>query len=318
MDHVFVDLHGVGDLHQRSELDAELVLRRAHLVVMLLGDHAHVGHHREHLRAEVLRRVDRRHREVAALGARPVTEIAHLVFGVGVGGQLDRVDLVAAIERLGGEADVVEHEELGLRTEHGGVADAGLLEIGLRLAGDRARIALIRLVGQGLEHVAEHRERALREERVDHRRGGIRHQLHVQLVDHLPAGDRGAVEHDAVGEGLFVHQPRVHGDVLHLAPRIGEAEVDELDFIVFDLLHYVLSVCHFTPLSFALFDAALPAPCKAAESSFDPAVVLGSLASSVLVRWRRCRSRRCGCARLPPHSTRKSCRRRCGRSSRRR
>src|SRR5262245_27506977 len=38
--------------------------------------------------------------------------------------------------------------------------------------------------------------------------------------------------------------------MLHLAPRIGEAEVDELDFIVFDFLHYVLSVCHFIPLSF--------------------------------------------------------------------
>ena len=90
VDHVFVDLHGVGHLHQRAELDAELVLRGAHLVVMLLGDDAHVGHHRQHLGAEVLRRVDRRHREVAALGARAVTEIAHLVFGVGVGRQLDR------------------------------------------------------------------------------------------------------------------------------------------------------------------------------------------------------------------------------------
>ena len=180
VDHIFVDLHGVGGLHQRSELDAELVLRRAHLVVMLLGDDAHVGHHRQHLRAEVLRRVDRRHREIAAFGARPVTEIAHLIFGVGVGRQLDRVDLVAAIERRGGEADVVEYEELGLRPERGGVADAGLPHIGLRLAGDRARIALIRLVGQGLEHVAEHRQRALGEKRIDHRRGRVRHQLHVR------------------------------------------------------------------------------------------------------------------------------------------
>ena len=190
VDHVFVDLHRVGHLDQRSELDAELVLCRTDLVVMLLGDDAHIGHDREHLRAEVLRRVDRRHREVAALGARAVTEIAHLIFGVHVGGQLDRVDLVAAIERIGGEADVVEYEELGFRTEHRGVAGSGLLQIGHRLAGDAARIALVRLVGQGLEHVAEHGKRALREEGIDHGRRGVGHQLHVQLVDHLPAGDR--------------------------------------------------------------------------------------------------------------------------------
>ncbi len=189
MDHVFIDLHVIRGAYQRPELDAELVLGGAHFVVMLLGDHAHVGHDREHLRAEILRGVDRRHREIAAFGARTVAEIAHLVFGVHVRGQLGRIELVAAIERLGLEADVVEHEELGFRTEHGHVADAGLLQIVLRLAGDRARIALIGFVGQGLEHVAEHRKRALREERVEHGGLGVRHQLHVGLVDHLPAGD---------------------------------------------------------------------------------------------------------------------------------
>ena len=45
----------------------------------------------------------------------------------------------------------------------------------------------------------------LGEERIDHRGGGIGHELHVRLVDRLPAGDRRAVEHDAVGESLFVH-----------------------------------------------------------------------------------------------------------------
>ena len=44
VDDVFVDLHGVGDRGQRPELDAKLVLSRRHLVVVLLGDDAHVGH----------------------------------------------------------------------------------------------------------------------------------------------------------------------------------------------------------------------------------------------------------------------------------
>ena len=257
---------------------------------------------------------DRRHREIAAFGARPVTEIAHLIFGVGIGRQLDRVDLVAAIERRGGETDVVEYEELGLWPERGGVADAGLPHIGLRLAGDRARVALIGLVGQGLEHVAEHRQRALGEKRIDHRRGRVRHQLHVRLVDHLPTGDRGAVEHDAFGEGLLVHQLGVHGHVLHLAPRIGEAQVHELDVVVLDLLRHTLSVCHRTPLSLALINAAFP--WLAAEQSLGPR--RAGLSFSAPFRWRRCLFRPSGCARLLPHSTRRFFRRQCGRSSRRR
>ena len=232
VDHIFVDLHRVGGLHQRAELDAELVLGGAHLVVMLLGDDTHVGHHGEHLRAEILRRIDRWHREIAALGARTMSEIAHLIFGVHVRRQLGRVDLVAAIVWLCRKADVVEHEELGLGSEDCLIADAGLLQIGLSFASDRARVALIRLVGQRLEHVAEDCQRALGEERIEHRRIRVRHQFHVRLVDRLPAGNRRAVEHDAVGEGLLVHDLGVHRDVLHLPPRVGEAEVDELNFLV--------------------------------------------------------------------------------------
>jgi hypothetical protein len=41
------------------------------------------------------------------------------------------------------EADVVEDEELGFRTEIGGVADAAGVQIFLRGLGDRARAAAI-------------------------------------------------------------------------------------------------------------------------------------------------------------------------------
>ena len=64
----------------------------------------------------------------------------------------------------------------------------------------------------------------------------IGHQHHVGLVDRLPAGDGGAVEHRAVGEEVVIDQRQVEGDVLPLAARIGEAEVDEFDFLVLDQL----------------------------------------------------------------------------------
>jgi hypothetical protein len=75
----------VGQRDHRAELDAELVLGGRHLVVVLLDHDAHLRHHREHLGADVLGAVDRRHREVAALGAGTVAQVAHLV----VGAQLD-------------------------------------------------------------------------------------------------------------------------------------------------------------------------------------------------------------------------------------
>ncbi len=60
------------------------MLSRADLVVMLFDLAAHARHGAEHFRTHVLRRVQRRHREVALLEPDVVTEIAALVIGVGV------------------------------------------------------------------------------------------------------------------------------------------------------------------------------------------------------------------------------------------
>jgi hypothetical protein len=75
-----------------------------------------------------------RHREVAALLRRLVAEVRALG-SVAVPAPLDRVDEVAGAVRALGVADLVEDEELGLGTEVGGVADAGLLEVRLGLVG---------------------------------------------------------------------------------------------------------------------------------------------------------------------------------------
>ena len=106
--------------------------------------------------------VDRRDREIAALGARPVGEVAALIFAAGVGRQLDVVDLEAASGVAVLEADVVEHEEFGFGADEDGVADAGRLEIGLGALGGRARVAGVELAGRRLDDVADqdqHRRR---------------------------------------------------------------------------------------------------------------------------------------------------------------
>src|SRR3546814_2292296 len=75
MGHVLEDLQVVGGGDQGAELNAELVLRGRHLVVMLLDLEPHLLHDRQHLAAQVLPGVDRRQREIAALQARPVAEV---------------------------------------------------------------------------------------------------------------------------------------------------------------------------------------------------------------------------------------------------
>ena len=207
---------------------------------MLLDLHAHARHGGEHFRAHVLHRILRRHREVALLGPDAVAEIAALIGGVGIGREFDGVELEAGIVRRRAVADVVEHEELGLGAEIDGVADAHGFDHALGFLGDAARIAIVRLAGGRLEHVADQDQRGFGEERIDAGRGRVRHQAHVGFVDRLPAGDRGAVEHHAFGKGFFLDLADVESDVLPLAARIGEAEIGVFYVAVLDHFHDIL------------------------------------------------------------------------------
>ncbi len=80
VDDVFVDLHAVGGLDQPAVGEAELVLGGRDLVMVLVHRQAHLEHRRDHLAADVHCAVDRRDREVAALGARAVGEVAAFIF----------------------------------------------------------------------------------------------------------------------------------------------------------------------------------------------------------------------------------------------
>ena len=94
------------------------------------------------------------------------------------------------------------------------------------------RRSAVRSSGTTTSQVSD--QRGLREEGIDHGRVAIGHQRHVGVVDRLPAGDRRAVEHQAVGQGVFVDLRQVEGDVLPLAARVGEPPVDEFDFFGLD------------------------------------------------------------------------------------
>ena len=76
VDDVFVEVHAVGHARQRVELQAKFVLRGRDFVVMLFRVEADLAHDFQHLSAHVLQRIDRRHREVAALRAGTMAQIA--------------------------------------------------------------------------------------------------------------------------------------------------------------------------------------------------------------------------------------------------
>lgn len=119
------------------------------------------------LGADVLGAIDRRNREVAALGARTVTKIAHLVFGARVGRQFALVEAETAIVGGRRETDVVENEEFGFRTDEHLIANPGLLQISFGLACNAARVAPVALARRGLKNVAKDRQRGLGKERIE-------------------------------------------------------------------------------------------------------------------------------------------------------
>nr|AIA13205.1 Unknown Function [uncultured bacterium] len=220
------------------------MLRGRDFMMVLLDAHAHLGEHGQHLGAHVLRRIDRRNGEIATFHARPVAKVARFIRCVVVRRQFGRVQPETGVVRVRLVLDVVEDEEFGFRADHDRVADAFRLHVGLGLLGRAARVAVVGLARDRVENVAKNHHRRLREERIHVDRIGVGHQDHVGLVDGLPAGDRGAIEHHAVGEHVLVDLNDVHRHVLQLALGVGEAQVDELHVVVLDLLHDVFGCGH--------------------------------------------------------------------------
>ena len=242
VDHVLQHLHFVRFQGEGVEASGDLVLTcGGHFVVVSLDDLAHLFQHQTHGGADVLGGVNRCNREVAALDEGTVTLVAVLVGGAGVPGRFFGFDLDEAVTHGVREGDVVEHEELGFRSEQYGIGDAAGLQEIFGTLGDGARIAVVALHGGRFQDVTDDVQGGLFGERIQLGGGRIRHQHHVRLVDALPAADGGAIEHLAVFEEVFVDLVGGNGNVLLFTLGVGKAQVDKLDFVFLDQGHYVLS-----------------------------------------------------------------------------
>lgn len=195
------------------------------------------------LGAQVGEVVDRGYGEVTTLVADLVAAV--VLLGTGVPGVGLGVDVVEALVRGGREAHAVEHVELGLGAEERGVGDAGGGEVRLGLLRDVARVAAVGLTRDRVVDEEVDVQRLVTAERVQAGRGDVGTQSHVGLVDGLEAADRGAVEGELLRR---VERPRRDGEVLHHTRQVAEADVDELDVVLLDvLLHFVGVLEHPTP-----------------------------------------------------------------------
>ena len=176
---VFVDLHEVSLLHQRAELRAKFMLGLRHFMVMLFDRQAHLTHGGEHLGAQILFAIHRRHREITTLHNRAMAHIAFRIVLHIRTGAFDAIQRVMAEIATRAELHIVEHEEFRFRAKEGGVAQAGGLQIFFGLLRGGARVAVVALAGGGLINVAEKDHLRLGREGIHHGGGRIRHQDHV-------------------------------------------------------------------------------------------------------------------------------------------
>jgi hypothetical protein len=180
VDDVLHLLQPVRALHERREPGADFVLALArHFVVVHFDRNADLFEQQTHFRADVLERVDRRDREVAALRARTVAGVAAVEFLRRRPRCFFRTDLDEAARLVRAPLDRVENEEFRFRTEVGGVAEARVLQVRFSALRERARVALVALAVSRFDDVAGQHESRFFVERVDEGRVRVRDQQHI-------------------------------------------------------------------------------------------------------------------------------------------
>src|SRR5581483_2108080 len=160
-----------------------------------------------------------------------------------------RVDKVKAMLLALVETNVVEDEELGLRAKVCGVRYACRTQVHLGLARNVARIAVVALLRDGINHVGHHHQGRYFRKWIQHECCRIGNEQHVALVDRCPSTDGGSVHAEAVLEGLFGQLVDGIRDVVPKSGQIGEPQVEQLNSVLLDgfqnsfRVRHVYSLC---------------------------------------------------------------------------
>ena len=207
--------------HQGVEQGADLGLSGGgHLVVVHLHRDAHLFQGGADGGTDVLLGIHRGHREIAALDAGTVADVAFFEGPVAVPAALFRVDLIEGAVEIITPACVIEDKEFRFGAKEGGIGNAGGFQVFLGALGDGTGTTFVALHGGGFQHVTAQIHSGVVEERVQYGTVRIRHQDHVRLVDTLPACNGRTVKHLAVLEKAVIHHAGRYRHVLFLTAGI--------------------------------------------------------------------------------------------------
>src|SRR5271165_343599 len=210
--------------------------------MMALHVDATVLHGQHHFGAQVLIMVGGRHRKIAFPVARTVAEIVR--FPARVPAALFGVDEVKAVILALVEADIIKNEKLGLGAELRSVGDAGGRQVDFGLARDVAGIAIVALLGHGIDHVADQHQRGDLGERIEQMKVGVGLEQHVALVDAGPRPNGRAVNAEAFFERGFRQLTDGIRNVVPEAGNVGESQVENPDVVLLCELENSLGVGH--------------------------------------------------------------------------
>lgn len=258
LDDVLVQHHAVAHFGELAEGDADFALAaRSDFVVMQVDFDTGVFEVTDDVVADFGQAVDGGSRDIAALVTGATTRVPFA--GVEIEGLIavvpvafDTLDFVAgevAVDAAGSavatERNAVEEEELGFRSEVGGVGDAGRFHVFDGFLNDVAGVTRVGFAGERVQDVGENRQRGGVVNRVDDGGRDVGHEQHVRLVDGLETANGRAVEANAVseevlGEGGF----RRVSQVLQIAEKSDEFKVNELNARFLGHCDDRLNVCH--------------------------------------------------------------------------
>src|SRR5882724_6134172 len=142
------------------------------------------------------------------------------------------------------ETDIVEDEELCLGSEERGISHARRGQIHFGLLGDVARIAVVALLGHGIDDVSNQDQRWRLGEGIHDEPVRIGDQEHVALVNGRPAPNRRAIHAEAVFEGRLLELLNGIGNVVPQSRKIGEAQVEHARAVLLGKLQDCFSVGH--------------------------------------------------------------------------
>ena len=101
------------------------------------------------------------------------------------------------------ETNVVEDEELGFGTEVGSIGNACRPEVELGLFRNIARIAVVALLRNRVNHIADHHQGWDFGEGVHHVCRGIGNEEHVAFIDRRPTANGRTIHAESFFERIF-------------------------------------------------------------------------------------------------------------------